>query len=127
MIKAAFRETATGSLLGFLGLIDDDEVIDCSDRMLSRLDARLRIDGAGVDIAMGTGIRDGFASESPEVEEQDGSISCSFVDLCTSRIQSIYLRDLSKLIDHPLKETDHHWTTNGCVVCGLIDSTTKFD
>ena len=73
------RDTARGSLLALR--CDDEEIekLDCSERMLSRLDVRLMIDGAGVDIAIGIGIRDGLISRSPRHDRKDDqqSIQCN--------------------------------------------------
>jgi hypothetical protein len=45
--------------------VEDVDATECSERTLSRLDVRLNPDVTGVVAATGTGICDGFASESP--------------------------------------------------------------
>jgi hypothetical protein len=60
--------TGSGSLLGRRRpcCIEDVETKEFSERMLSRLDVRLREDAAGVYMVIAIGICDGFASESPD-------------------------------------------------------------
>ncbi len=59
-----FRDTGNGSLLG-RRCVEDVDAIECSERTLSRLDVRLKVDVIGVVAATAIGICDGFASESP--------------------------------------------------------------
>ena len=66
LIDIRYREIGKGSLLArrtdcWEGV---DERKECSEMTLSRLDVRLNMDGAGVNIAQGTGIWEGFTPES---------------------------------------------------------------
>lgn len=64
------RATGRGSLLGRCRrcCVEYVDAIDVSERILSRLDVRLRVDVAGVYMETAMGICEGFASESPEDE-----------------------------------------------------------
>ncbi len=88
-----YRAMDSGSLLARRWL-EDVEMNECSERILSRLDARLIVDAAGVYIVDGIGIRDCLMSESltelfkvrgeterssPEIDESP--IDCAFKDL----------------------------------------------
>lgn len=58
-----WREMGNGSLLA-RRCVEDVETNECSERILSRLDARLIVDAEGVYIVDGIGIWDCLVSES---------------------------------------------------------------